>query len=67
MLKKLSKIKGSKQLSKVYQKDIVGGFGLIRTVENCGPGANGLRCETGMPHCPLGTCYGFNCIPDTNG
>ena len=67
MLKNLSKIKGSKQLNKVSQKSIRGGFGIVQYVDNCGPTTNGFNCETGNPHCPYGTCSGSVCIPDTNG
>lgn len=67
MLKNLVKIEGSKALSKKRQQAITGGFPIIPLADNCGPGTNGLRCDTGMPHCPIGTCYGWSCIPDTNG
>lgn len=66
MLKKLSKIEGSKELNKSSQKDIFGGWGPIEYIEYCGPSTNGYACLTGLPHCPTGHCANGVCSPDTN-
>ncbi len=66
MLKKLSKIQGSKELDKRTQKDIQGGWGPVEYVNHCGPGSDGLACLTGLPHCPTGHCATGVCSPDTN-
>ena len=62
MLKKISKIAGSKELNKSAQKNIQGGF-ILDYAASCGPGMDGLRCVTNLPHCPYGTCGGSVCIP----
>ncbi len=67
MLKNLSKIQGSKDLTKQAQKSISGGFGPTPYVSHCGPGSDGLACLTGLPHCPTGRCATGVCSPDTNG
>ncbi|MEL6557051.1 MAG: hypothetical protein AAFQ94_02640 [Bacteroidota bacterium] len=67
MLKNLSNIQGSKDLTKTAQKSILGGFDLVEYVSHCGPSADGLNCLTGYPHCPTGVCAGGVCSPHTNG
>ena len=67
MLKSLSNIQGSKNITKTAQKAISGGFGLVEYLTHCGPASSGLNCLTGLPHCPTGVCSGGVCSPNTNG
>ena len=67
MLKKLSKIQGSKNLTKGAQKMILGGWDLVEYVSSCGPTSDGMDCLTGFSHCPVGKCSGYVCSPTTGG
>ncbi|MGB3468561.1 MAG: hypothetical protein WBA74_24975 [Cyclobacteriaceae bacterium] len=60
MIKQLSKIEGSRSLSKNQQKNVNGGLRLY--VDQCSPAMNGALChaEGGYD----GTCLGFTCSPN---
>lgn len=57
MLKKISKVKGTKPLSSTDQKKVNGGY-----VPYACSGPNGSTCYRGGKHCP-GSCMNGECIP----
>lgn len=65
MLKNLSKIEGSNELTKSNQKSILGG--ITEYTSDCSPWSDGAACLTGFAHCPTGFCAGGVCSPSTGG
>lgn len=65
MMNNILKIQGIKELNKIDQKNVLGGF-LIEYAASCSSSNNGADCFTGFAHCPVGKCSGGVCSPTTN-